>query len=533
MAVAAAPDVLESFSPTTGELLGSVPVTPPEAVQDVVDEVAQVQPFWAQLPLADRGRYLRRAAQTILDEIDDVRDLIVREQGKTRTEAYLMEILPTVDALHWIADAGPGILADEPIPTPQPYFRQKRSAFAYEPLGVVGVIAPWNYPWTIPLGEVAMALMAGNGVVLKPASLTCLIGQRIQRVFERAGLPEGVLRVIHGGGAVGQALVESSVAKVFFTGSVEVGRVVGESCARGLKGSVLELGGKDPMLVLADAQLPNAVSGALWGGFANAGQTCSGIERVYVAREAADRFVGGVVAGARRLRVGDPLDWGTQVGPMTSREQFETVRELVDDAVASGAQLRCGGPVDVPGLDEAAFYAPAVLTGVTHEMRIMREEVFGPVLPIVTVDSEDEAVTLANDSRFGLGASVWTRDRLRGDRIARELQSGMVWINEHMYSHGACQCAWGGVKDSGLGRAHSKFGFYECVNVKQLVWEPGRIRDFWWYPYDETLGHGVKTAARLLYGREADRGQAWREGGLALAKVAGRTLRRSRRSRRR
>src|SRR2546421_2904392 len=526
--VTAAPRTLESFSPTSGELGGSVPTIAPASVQGVVDEVAQVQPFWAQLPFADRSRYLRRTAQVILDEIDEIRDLIAGEQGKPRTEAYTMELLPTIDALHWIAAQGPEILADEQVRTPQPFLWTKRSKFVYEPLGVVGVIAPWNYPWTIPLGEVAMALMAGNGVVLKPASLTCLIGQRIQRVFERAGLPEGLLRVIHGGGAVGQALVESSVAKVFFTGSVEVGRGVGEMCARLMKGSVLELGGKDPMLVLADAQLPNAVSGALWGGFANAGQTCSGIERVYVAREAADRFIEGVVAGARGLRVGDPLDWGTQVGPMTSREQSETVRELVDDAVAGGAQLRCGGPVDVPGLDEAAFYAPAVLTGVTHEMRIMREEVFGPVLPIVTVDSEGEAVALANDSRFGLGASVWTRDRLRGERIARELQSGMVWINDHMYSHGACQCAWGGVKESGLGRAHSKFGFYECVDVKLVVWESGRLRDFWWHPYDETLGRATKTAARLLYGREADRGKAWREGGLALIKVAGRTLRRSR-----
>ena len=526
--VAAAAE-LESFSPTTGERLGSVPTVAPQAVQGVVDEVAAVQPFWAQLPFADRSRYLRRAAQVILDELDDIRDLIAREQGKPRVEAYTMELLPTIDALHWIAARGPEILGDERVRTPQPFFWTKRASFAYEPLGVVGVIAPWNYPWTIPLGEVAMALMAGNGVVLKPAPLTCLIGQRIQRVFELAGVPEGVLRVIHGGPEAGAALVESSVAKVLFTGSVDVGRGVGEACARQLKGSVLELGGKDPMVVLDDAAIPTAVSGALWGGFANAGQTCAGIERVYVAREAADRFIEDVVAGAQRLRVGDPLDWSTQVGPMASRAQFEVVRELVDDAVAAGARLRCGGPVEVPGLDAASFYAPAVLTGVTHEMRIMREEVFGPVLPVVTVDSEDEAVALANDSRFGLGASVWTRDRLRGERVARELQAGMVWINDHMYSHGACQCAWGGVKDSGLGRAHSKFGFYELVDVKQLVWEPGRIRDFWWHPYDETLGRGVKTAVRLLYGREADRGRAWREGGLALAKVAGRTLRRSRR----
>ncbi|HKG17213.1 MAG TPA: aldehyde dehydrogenase family protein [Solirubrobacteraceae bacterium] len=518
-------DVLESFSPTSGKRLGSVPRIAPDDVQGVVDEVAQVQPIWAQLRPEDRARYLRRAAQVILDDIDQIRDLISSEQGKPRTEAYIMEILPTVDALNWVADEGPEILADEAIENPQPFLKTKRSAFAYEPLGVVAVIAPWNYPWSIPLGEVAMALLAGNGVVLKPASLTCLVGERIRQVFERAGLPEGLVRTVHGGGAVGNALVESSVAKVFFTGSVEVGRRIGEACARAMKGSVLELGGKDPMIVLADAQLPNAVGGALWGGFANAGQTCSGIERVYVMREVADRFVADVVAGARRLRVGDPLDWRTQVGPMVSHGQFETVCELVDDAVAAGAKLECGGPAAVAGL-EGAFYAPAVLTGVTHDMRIMREEIFGPVLPIVTVDSEQEAIRLTNDSEFGLGASVWTRDRPKGERIAREIRSGMVWINDHMYSHGACQCSWGGVKNSGLGRAHSKFGFYECVNIKLVTWEPSRMRDFWWYPYDETLGRAVRASAKLIYSRrEADRQRALREGALPLFRVAGRTLR--------
>ncbi len=301
--------------------------------------------------------------------------------------------------------------------------KDKRARVVHEPLGVVAVIAPWNYPWTIPLGEVAFALMAGNGVVLKPASLTCLTGQRIAEVFERAGLPDGLLRVVHGGGAVGQALVESSVAKVFFTGSVEVGRGVGEACARRLKGAVLELGGKDPMLVLADADLRRTVAGALWGGFANAGQTCAGIERVYVAREVADRFVSELVAGARALRVGDPLRWDTEVGPMTSGEQFETVRELVDDAVAAGATLHCGGPVEIDGLS-GPFYAPAVLTGVTHEMRIMREEIFGPVLPVMEVGSDEEAVALANDSRFGLGASVWTRTARAASASRRRWRPG-------------------------------------------------------------------------------------------------------------
>jgi succinate-semialdehyde dehydrogenase/glutarate-semialdehyde dehydrogenase len=361
-------------------------------------------------------------------------------------------------------------------------------------------------------------------VVLKPASLTPLIGQRIVALFLEAGVPEGLVRVVHGPGT-GAALAESSVAKVFFTGAVETGRSVAEACARRLKGSVLELGGKDPMIVLHDAHVEHAIAGALWGGFANAGQTCSGIERVYVARGVAERFISGVVEGALRLRVGDPMSWDTEIGPMVSREQLDIVRDLVDDAVAAGAALRCGGPVDAPAGLDGAFYAPAVLTEVTHDMRIMREEIFGPVLPIVVVDSEEEAVALANDSSFGLGASVWTADRARGERISRQLQSGMVWINDHMFTHGACQCAWGGVKESGLGRTHSKFGLYECVNVKLRVWEGSPVRNAWWHPYDETLGRALRASADLLYGSAAARKRALRAGAVPLLRLGARLAR--------
>ena len=223
--------LLESFNPTTGERLGAVPTLRPDEVQRVVDDVAEVQPFWAQLPIADRARYMRRAAQVVIDDLEGLSTLLTREQGKPRNESYLMELLPTIDALHWIADHGEEILGDERVRNPQVFLLTKRSFFSYEPLGVVGVIAPWNYPWSIPFQEVAIALMCGNGVVLKPASLTPLIGERIQRVFERAGVPEGLVRTVHGGGAVGQALVESSAAKIFFTGSVEVGRRGGIACA--------------------------------------------------------------------------------------------------------------------------------------------------------------------------------------------------------------------------------------------------------------------------------------------------------------
>src|SRR5581483_3852816 len=416
---------LRSFNPATGELVGAVETIEPAAVQGVAEDVAEVQPFWAQLSLADRGRYLRRAADVLVEELDEIAALLTREQGKPITESYTMEVVPTIDVLRWCAENAPRILADEPIRMGQALFLSKKAKFVYEPIGVVGVIAPWNYPWAIPFDEVAMALAAGNGVILKPASLTPLLGERIREVFERAGLPEGLVRVVHGGGAVGQALCEApGVGKVFFTGSVEVGRRVGETCARHLKGSVLELGGKDPQIVCADADLANAVSGCVWGGFANAGQTCSGIERTYVVREVADEFLAGVVREAERLRVGDPTRWETEIGPMVSEEQYGIVAGLIEDAVASGAELLCGGPREVPGFS-GKFIAPTVLGKVTDEMRIMKEEIFGPVVPVIVVESEEEALERANDSNFGLGASVWTRDRAKGERMARRIESGM------------------------------------------------------------------------------------------------------------
>jgi succinate-semialdehyde dehydrogenase/glutarate-semialdehyde dehydrogenase len=518
---------LDSFSPSTQKKVGSVETITPGKVQGIVDEVAEVQPFWAQLSLDDRSRYFRRAADVLLDELDELAELLSLEQGKPRVESYTMELLPTVDALRWIADAGPEILGEEKLSFPQAFLKTKKAHFNYEPIGVVGVIAPWNYPWSIPFGEVAIALMAGNGVVLKPASLTPLIGERIQQLFEKAGFPEGLVRTVHGGGRIGDALTKSSAGKIFFTGSVEVGYKVGQTAAKLMKGTVLELGGKDPQIVCADADLANAISGAVWGGFANAGQTCSGIERTYVHKDVANEFIAGVVRETERLKVGDPLDWDVEIGPMVSADQADIVEELVEDAVANGAEKLTGGPVKPSALDgglKGRFIAPVVLTGVTHEMRIMKEEIFGPVLPIMVVDSEEEAIRLANDSEFGLGSSVWTKDRDKGERMAKEIDAGMVWINDHSFSHGACQCSWGGVKDSGLGRSHSKFGFYECVNIKLVAWEPGLTRDFWWQPYDRTLGQAVQASAKILYSRNGGRIQALREGIGPLLKVGRRTL---------
>ena len=517
---------LDSLNPATGEVVGTVRTITPDEVQGIVDEVAQIQPAWAQLSLSDRASYLKRAATVLVDEVDDIARLLSEEQGKPITECYSMELLPSIDALKWCAKEGPKILRDEKIAFPQPFFKTKRSKFTYEPIGVVGVIAPWNYPWTIPMQEIAIALMAGNGIVLKPASLTPLLGEAIQSVFEKAGLPEGLIRTVHGGGRIGDALTKSSAGKIFFTGSVPVGYKVGEECAKLMKGCVLELGGKDPMIVCADANIDFAISGAVWGGFANAGQTCAGIERAVEERHLLQFVASGVFEQASTLTFFFQSPAATEIGPMVSADQYELVNELVDDAVANGAEKLCGGPREVPGFP-GKFIAPVVLTGVTHEMRIMKEEIFGPVLPIMVVDSEQEALDLANDSDFGLGASVWTKDRQRGERIAGRIESGMVWINDHMFTHGACQCAWGGVKDSGLGHSHSKFGFYECVDIKLVTYEAGLARNFWWHPYDQMLADAVHASTRILYGKGGERLEALKEGAGPLTKLGIRITKRN------
>ncbi|HWO48828.1 MAG TPA: aldehyde dehydrogenase family protein [Solirubrobacterales bacterium] len=515
---------LESFNPATGELIGSVETTEPDEVAAAVGAVARVQPFWGELGLADRGRYLLRTAEILAGDLEEVARLLTAEQGKPITEAHTMEVVPTIDALRWIAAEGPEILAEQQVKMGGGLFFGKKAKLAFEPLGVVAVIAPWNYPWSIPFGEIAIALMAGNGVVLKPSELTPLLGERIRVAFEKGGVPEGLVSVVQGDGEVGRAVVESDVAKVFFTGSVATGYSVGAACAARMKGAVLELGGKDPAIVCTDPDLDNAIDGIAWGGFANAGQTCSGIERVYVVADVAERFLAGLGAAAERLSVGDPQSWDTEIGPMVSPEQAAIVTDLVDDAIAAGAERICGGPVEVAG-SPGSHIAPTVLTGVTHEMRIMREEIFGPVLPVVVVEDEEEALRLANDSDFGLGASIWTRDRAKGERMARRVRSGMVWINDHAYTHAAVQCAWGGIKDSGLGRTHSSFGFYECAEVKTVTWNPARSRDFWWHPYDETLGTAVRASAGLLYGGAGPKVKVLRDGGGSLLRTGARTVR--------
>jgi acyl-CoA reductase-like NAD-dependent aldehyde dehydrogenase len=474
---------LVSRDASTGQAIGEVPETPPEAVGAIVDQVAAVQPFWAALPLGDRSRYLRRIAQVVLDEVDDLSELFAREQGRPRTEAVTMELLASIDALRWVAAHAPRFLGDQRLRGNQLPLRGKRSHLVRDPVGVVGVCSPWSSPWASGMRRVAYALMAGNGVVLVPDPLVPLSAVRLVRALDRAGVPEGLVRVAAGTGDLAGAL------------------------ERGGAGQVVRIGalGRDPMLVLADASVPHAVSGALWAAFANAGQSRVNVARVYVRREIADRLVEELVVATGRLRLGDPRRWDVDIGPLASAEHLPVVRDAVDEAVAAGAERLTGGPADIPGVS-GPFFAPAVLRGATPEMRVLSEPLPGPVLPVVPVDSEDEAIALANETP-SVGASVWTADRGRGERITRELHAERAWINEHMLT------------------ALSPAGLAEFVDVRLRVWEPSRLRDLWWYPYDESLARTMKAVTRYFYGRESERLKALREGAVPAVRLARRLAR--------
>jgi succinate-semialdehyde dehydrogenase/glutarate-semialdehyde dehydrogenase len=504
-------EMLSSVNPATLEEVGSVPVSPPEEVAEAVAEARVAAARWGQSTFAERRALLGELARVVLDEAEDLAAVVTAETGKPLVESYTAELFVALDTILWAASNAGAVLRPERLRFRQPFLRHKRGWLLYEPVGVVAAITPWNFPLGIPLTQAALAVAAGNAVVVKPSELTPLTGAWVERVFREAGAPDGLVRVVQGRASTGEALVRApGTAKVVFTGSAAVGRVVAAAAGERLRPVTLELGGKDPMLVFQDSDLDRAVAGALWGSFSNCGQICAGVERIYVAQPLQEAFVEELVRRAQRLRIGRGEEFETELGPLIAEERRAHVEELVEDAVARGAELRTGGrrpEVGLPGW----FYEPTVLSGAEREARIEREEIFGPVVTVRGFRDEDEAVRLANGSSFGLGASVWTSDPERVQRLARRLEAGSVWTNDVSYSYGTGQAAWGGTKESGFGRTHSKHGLYELSRVKFADLDRGRVPVPWWYPYDARLLDGFQGALELLYGRRLPRklARAW------------------------
>jgi succinate-semialdehyde dehydrogenase/glutarate-semialdehyde dehydrogenase len=483
---------------------------------------------------------MRRVAQAIIDECDELVATVSREQGRPPAEVLTLEILPAIDALLWIAEEGGSALAVRRVGVPRAMFPLKRAQVAFEPFGVVAVIGAGSAPFAQPLGQIAGALLAGNAVVFKPARRACLAGEAIMRVLGRASLPEGLVRAVHGGAQAGVALAQAPVDKVLFTGSPAVGRAVARACVSRDIEVTVGMGGKDAMLVLADAHLRRASSCALWAGCAAAGQARGAIERVYVAREVYEPLLTSLVEAATAITVGNPREPGPQMGPLASTKRLAHVEELVAEAVLEGARLLCGGPLrledspvprdgSVKRGGEArtwapAYYAPGVLADVSPQMRIMREPVGAPVLAVMPVDSIDEALRLANDCEYSLGASVWSADRYQALRLARELRAGMVWLNDHLPSPAISRGPWGAFAGGGLGKTLGLAGLRACAQEKLITQDPAVVRGMWWGPHDQVAERAARALAQWRSARSSDRERAWRQGALALARSGARTL---------
>jgi acyl-CoA reductase-like NAD-dependent aldehyde dehydrogenase len=492
------PSYLDSVDPATGEVIARFESTRITDIPEILKRARDAQKDWSARSLRDRCAMLRRLRSVIFEGRQEIVDVVSRESGKPRVEAIFAEVLLALDTAEFLSRQAPRWLRPERVPHHNLALKAKSGWLEFHPCGVVAIVSPWNYPFSIPMAAVIPALVAGNAVLLKPSELTPWTGSLVGELFKRAEFPEGLVHVIQGAGDVGAAIIEAGPDKVFFTGSVATGRSIAEACAKGLIPSVLELGGKDAMIVLADADLDIASSAAVWGGFTNCGQACLSVERIYVEQAIAERFTQLCVEKTKKLRIGPASDPDSDVGPMIRLRQLEKVERQLQDALAHGAEILTGGNRrhDLG----PNFLEPAVVARVDHSMQLMREETFGPVIAIRAIESVEEAIQLANDSPFGLSASVWTADARRGKQVASRVRAGSVMVNDVASYYGISEAPHGGPGASGWGRTHSRLGLLEMVQVKYIdVDRLPRLAKSWWYGYTAELAIAADRFVELLF----------------------------------
>jgi acyl-CoA reductase-like NAD-dependent aldehyde dehydrogenase len=499
-ATAISVDALPSINPATGETLGYFERTPPSALPQMLIRARTAQTIWARVPMRERSSRLRALRDCILSSRNTLADAVVAESGKPRVEALFADIFVAVDTAAYFAKNAQRLLQPERVPHHSLAAKAKSGKLTYEPLGVIGIISSWNYPLAIPLSQIIPAVAASNSVICKSSDFTPHCGALIERLFTDAGFPKDLVTVVQGGGEVGQALIEADPDKILFTGSVATGRRVAEACAERLIPTVLELGGKDAMLVLADANLDVAASAAVWGSYTNCGQVCLSVERLFVEQSVSDEFATRCVAKTKKLRLGPGNDPATDVGPMIRPQHVQRMVDLVEDAVGRGARVLCGGH---PRVDLGPnFFEPTVITNVDSTVKLFQEETFGPILAIQTVADAEEAIVRANDSPFALSASVWTRDPGRGEAIAKRLRAGAVMVNDAISYFAIAEAPHGGCSASGWGRTHGKAGLLEMVQTKYIDVDrlPSREKP-WWYRYGADLERAADAFLQFEYSR--------------------------------
>jgi succinate-semialdehyde dehydrogenase/glutarate-semialdehyde dehydrogenase len=488
-------ETLPSIDPATGKVNASFERTPPLAVPQSLAKAREAQASWAKVPVEQRCALIGVLRKKILQASDTLTDAVVRESGKPRVEAKFADIFVALDTAAYFVKHGPALLQPESVPHHNTAAKLKSGALLYEPLGVLAIISSWNYPLAIPISQIIPAVAAGNAVLCKTSDFTPECGVLIQKLFREAGFPQGLVTILQGSGDIGQALIDAKPDKVFFTGSVFTGRHVAEACARELIPSVLELGGKDAMLVLADADLNATSSAAVWGSFTNCGQVCLSLERIFVDQSISKQFLAACVEKTQKLRLGPGNDPQTDVGPLIRPQHVQRMSDLIADAVQHGAKVFCGGR---PRADLGPnFFEPTVLSGVDSSMQLFRDETFGPILAVQVVRDAEEAVRHANDTEFALAASVWTRDTDRGAQIAQRLRAGTVMVNDAISGFAIAEAPHGGSGLSGWGRSHGKAGLLEMVHLKYLdIDRLPRMEKPWWYRYGASL---EKTADDFLH----------------------------------
>lgn len=498
-------EVTQIFNPATGENIGYSPIHTKEEVLEIISQAKTAQIEWGNLPVGKRVEKLLRVRDFIVSNSDRIVETISKDNGKTLIDALATEVVAAAMAVNYYCKKSKKFLQPYSTGVGNIMLINKRGKIYRRPYGVTGIISPWNYPFSIPFSEVVMSLLAGNSVVLKTAGETQLTGLILKEAFNSAGLPEFVFNYVNMPGKLaGETFLEGGVDKLFFTGSVGVGKTLMRQAADTLTPVNLELGGNDAMIVCDDADPYRAAKSALWAGFQNAGQSCGGVERIYVHEKVYDKFMEHLKFNVENLRVGIDTNCDVDMGCLTTEKQLNIVKEHIEEAVSKGAEIFA---VSQAPKDFKNFHPAVVLTNVNHDMTVMKDETFGPVVGVMKFKDYEEAINLANDSYLGLTASVCSRSSKKAKQIASQIKAGAVMINDHLMSHGLPDTPWGGFKQSGIGRSHGKLGFDEMTQPQVIIDDilPGVKNNLWWHPFDKKLYNGLKGIMDFLYSPKIDK----------------------------